>query len=323
MQPNLKIWPGYINPEKDELFSSWFIRLCLEHRIKSHSFSNFYFGGQTIWNRDIDKMFPDSIVDNILKHTCLCYDDVKKLFIEAFKDIVFNDESPAYTLGILNLGINHRKRKQNGLLCCPSCLSNDIVYFKKKWRLFFSLVCSDCKCLLIDSCPKCNEPIAFHRLENGNKKDILKMPLNVCWNCFYDLRKSIKKVPKNSLLLEYQRYIDDTIEKGYNDLTQYSFLYFSVLNLLATRLFTSTEKLNRVKRVVENYFNYSIKSERKSMFHNLEDRKIALIHSYLILKNWPYNFRQIFSNTNVRYSDFKRDVSVIPFWFEKELKNLH
>ncbi|MFK7114666.1 TniQ family protein [Flavobacterium oreochromis] len=316
-----KIWPGYIPPEKNELFTSWLIRISKENLIKSHTFSNFYLERHTVWNRDIDKLFPDLITNKLLENTLLNYNEIKKLFLESYRDIIFNDRDlNSYTPGILNLGINHRKRKQFGLLCCPSCLNKEIPYFKKEWRLFFSIACVQCRCLLLDRCSKCEKPIAFHRLENGYKNDILKYPLYLCWNCFHDYREDIVYISKNSNVYKYQSYIDNTIKNEYNDLTQYSFLYFKVLHHLSNRLMCAGKTTSRIKLVVEKHLRYEYKDNQYEQ--NLSTRREILLISYSILNKFPNEFLKVFKNTNVRFSDLYKDIDCLPFWFEKEARNI-
>lgn len=319
---NKKIWPVYVNPEKNELFSSWLIRISKENLLKSHTFSKFYFNDFPIWNRDIDKLYPHIIVSKILENTMLSSIEIEELFLESYRGVIFNDrEFTSYTPGILNIGINHRIRKLYGLLCCPSCLDNEVSYFKKEWRLFFSIACLKCNCLLIDRCQKCCKPISFHRLENGYKNDILKYPLYLCWNCLHDYREDKVPIPSNSNIKRYQNYIDYTINTKSNDLTPYSFLFFKILHLLSTKLLTSGKTTNRIKLTVEDFFNYSITTHNKINF-SLEERKEALLISYSILENWPCQFQNIFKNSNVRRTDFTRDIKDTPYWFEKEILNL-
>lgn len=295
------------------------MRLSFEHKVKSHSFSNYFFDKQPIWNRDIDKLCPDNVINKVLNHTNLSHKNVNDLFLDSYRDIIFNEGSLNNFKGsILNLGINHRKRKGYGLLCCPSCLSESVVYFRKEWRLFFSLICYKCQCLLIDRCQNCGKPIAFHRLENGYKNNILKHQLYHCWNCLFDLRESVIKIKEDSLLMEYQFYIDKTIINGYNDLTNYSFQYFSLLYHISTELLSSN-KINRIKVTTEKYFNYTIQTENK-IYYDLSERRSVLIYSYLILKDWPNNFYKIFLDSNVRYTDFSKDINNLPYWFYDVLK---
>ncbi|UTD15415.1 hypothetical protein HER15_08025 [Tenacibaculum mesophilum] len=314
-----KRFPIYVRPEKNELFSSWLMRISAEIKIKTFTFSKFYFPSQPIWNRDVDRMFPKKIVDSLLLYSNLKLCEIFNMFLISYKEIVFNDyRIHGYTPGILNLGINHRKRNGYGTLCCPGCLSKDIIYYRKEWRLFFSLVCVDCKCKLIDRCPNCKSPISFHRLEVGSS-NLLKTPLFLCWNCKLNLSIVKVKVRKNSPEYKYQTYINDTILKGYNDVTNYSFSYFYVLQLLSGLLTTSSLQWNRVKKIVEKYYSVSFSSQ-VDIRNNMEERRKSLLYSFKILNNWPTNFHKIFTKSNVRISDFNKD-TIIPFWFEKELRN--
>jgi len=246
------------------------------------------------------------------------------MFLGSYQDIVFNGKLlSSYTPGILNLGINHRKRTRFGQLACPSCLSKDIPFYRKEWRLFFSTGCSKCQCYLIDKCEKCLSPIAFHRLENGYKETILEQPLYVCFNCQYDLRKSTRFYKKDSLIDTYQRTIDNTINKGYNHIDQYSFSYFLVLLNLMRLLTTSSKKWNRVKLAVEFFFEVKLKTRKElNPIDELEDRRIKLTICHQLLDDWPVTFTNVFKQSNVRLSDFTREC-FLPFWFVKVIKNFN
>ncbi len=319
-----KILPGFIPPLEDELFSSWFVRLSHSHRVKTYTFSKFYFDNTPIWNRDIDKLFPKIIIERLKEYTVLNYEEIRDMFLVSYRDIIFNNESlNSFTSGILNIGVYHRKRIRFGLLCCPSCLKEEVPYFRKQWRISFSFGCSKCNCNLIDKCPCCGSAIVFHRLETGDKEHILKYPLYLCWFCKHDLRKSVELYASNSELAKYQKYIDDTIHNGYNNITSYSFTFFSTLYHLKNKLLTSSKQWNRIKTAVENYFKIQIsKKTDKKTYLPFEQRKEGYLLAFKILSKWPENFKKVFQGSNVRYSDFSKDFDNMPFWFVKEIKKL-
>jgi hypothetical protein len=158
---NSKVLPGYIPPEKEELLSSWIFRLSQSHKIKPFSFTKFYFKETAFWNRDVDKFIYGTVIEQLTKITPLSKNDILNLHLISYKDIVFNTPLVvSYTRGITNLGIYHRKRKNNGLLACPKCLRKK-YYYKKSWRLLTSLICTECKCHLIDHCPNCKAQLYF------------------------------------------------------------------------------------------------------------------------------------------------------------------
>ncbi|KAF2082004.1 TniQ family protein [Flavobacterium sharifuzzamanii] len=313
------IWPGYIAPEKNEIFSSWFIRLCCEHKIKSHSFSKYYLNNIPIWNRDIDLYCPEFLVQKIKEHTILSDIQIRDLFLNSYQDLLFNkNKDRLFTIN--QLGVIHRKRKLNGLRYCPGCLGEEKIFFRKNWRLSTSLICTKCKLMLLDCCPTCRSPICFYRLETGNKSSLLEFPLNKCWNCKTNLHLEHFKIPANNLLLEYQTYIDNTLNNGYNDKTQYSFQYFYMLISLQKKIITKSHGWSRIKNAAISefgsiFYNIDFESKDLSLLTN------SLLASYLILQKSPLSFSTFCADYNLRSSDFTKDLDNIPFWFIKTFRN--
>lgn len=313
------IWPGYIPPEKDEIFSSWFVRLCSEHKIKSHSFSKYYFNNTPIWNRDIDLYCPPLIIKKIKAFTFLSDPQIRNLFLSSYHGLLFN-ENKDRLLTINPLGIIHRKRKLNGLRYCPGCVDDEKVFFRKSWRLSTSLICTNCNLMLLDSCPTCKSPICFYRLETGYKNSLLEFPLNKCWNCKNNLHINHSKIPADDSFSQYQRYIDDTINNGYNDKTQYSFQYFYMLISLQKKIITKSTGWSRIKNAAITEF--------ESIFYNVDfdDKNLCLLRnsllaSYLILQKSPTTFKTFCTDYNLRLSDFTKDLDSVPFWFIKTFRD--
>lgn len=318
----MKIWPGYIQPLQDELFSSWFMRLCYEHRIKSSSFSKIYLNDTAIWNRDIDQCYPESLIETIHSHTPLSVDEIKNLFLRSYQGFLFEMAGiTGYYSGINKLGIYHRTRFGFGLLYCPSCLNERISYYKKPWRLITSIVCTKCKCYLRNKCPHCSKTICFHRLENGEKELILQYPLYLCWHCKGDLREREVYYDKRDIVDEYQNYLDKTIELGYNDHTNYSFTYIRMLLYLATQLNTCSKNLNRIKLGAEERFGTKFFTNVHPKTNwSLENLGITLPVAYSLLKDWPESFISFCKEYHIRRSDFSMRMPNLPFWFERVFK---
>lgn len=312
--PN-NIWPAYIPPFENEIFSSWFMRLCKSHDIKSHSFAKFYFENESIWNRDIDLYPSENLLSQIVNYTPMTIDNVREMFLQSYKDIVYNITS---TGSINTLGIFHRKRKKFGMLFCPGCLSEENKYYRKNWRLVTSIVCTKCNLYLQDRCPNCQFPVCFHRLETGYKSSILNFSLDICFNCKKSICQKFTSATNESLL--YQNYIDKTISIGFNDKTAYSFTYFQILYLFQTRMYTQSKSWSRIKNAIENEF--SLNSQTKfffSDFNNLNQRKESLYISYYLLEFWPTRFIDFYIKYGLNYSEFTKDKH-LPFWFTDVLK---
>lgn len=310
-----KIWPAYIPPFEDEIFSSWFMRICQSHEIKSHSFSKFYFNNYNIWNRDIDLYGSNDLIYEIEKNTPLSFQDIKNTFLHSYEDIIYN----CNPTGLINtLGIVHRKRKNFGMLFCPGCLSKENKFYRKSWRLTTSIVCTSCCINLEDRCPYCKNPICFHRLETGYKKSILIDSLDTCFFC----KKSICEnfTPAEPIFLTYQGYINNTISQSYNDKTQYSFTYFQILSLFLTRIYTNSKSWSRIKKAIETEFcNFIPANLTFNNINSLEQRRISLYISYLLLESWPDKFIDFYVRYNLNVSEFTKDKN-LPFWFTDILK---
>ncbi|NMM50316.1 TniQ family protein [Marinigracilibium pacificum] len=321
--PN-RIWPGFIPPEENELFSSWLMRLAKEHHTKTYTFSKFYFGNMPIWNRDIDSLTSKPIIDQILKHTVLTINQVKKMFLSSYNEkLCYYFNANGYSPGILNLGLYHRKRINKGLVCCPNCLRQNIPYYRKEWRLVTSIICLKCKCHLIDHCPECGAGIAFHRLESGYKEDVLRYPLNSCWQCKSSLCEDITWV-KSEDLIKYQTFFNQTIEFGYNKYCSYSFLYFPIYLSLVQKLFSSSSIFKKYQDAIGYEMNEELCLEKGINVHNstLEQRLPALIGVYRIMDNWPNNFIIFRKKYQIGRCYLTKDINLsccvnaIPYWYE-------
>lgn len=268
-----------------------------------------------IWNRDIDQYCPNGIKSAILQNSLLSKEEVDNLFLSSLNGYLFNDSQS--TNAILDLGIFHRKRLKFGMLFCPGCFTKEVKYFRKNWRLSSSIACVDCNLKLCDCCPNCLNPVTFHRLENGYKIVIPEKEMSICSYCFTDLAKT-KKIKADEKIIVYQRFINDTLRNGFNDITQYSFTYFEVLHTLERMLYTKSIKWNKVKISVEKKHNVVFKEEG---FKRLAEREKSLLACYEILENWPYSFINFINENNFTFTDFVRDKKdKLPSWFTNIIK---
>ncbi|RTZ50404.1 hypothetical protein EJ377_11500 [Chryseobacterium arthrosphaerae] len=321
---NSKVLPGYIPPEKDELLSSWIFRLSQSHKIKPFSFTKFYFKETAFWNRDVDKFIYGTVIDQLTKITPLSKNDILNLHLISYKDIVFNTPLVvSHTRGITNLGIYHRKRKNYGLLACPKCLRKK-YYYKKSWRLLTSLICTECKCHLIDHCPNCNSPIVFQRLDIGDKNNHKNIPIYLCWLCNFDLRTEFEAVAVDSLIYDYQNYINECITNGYCIHTQYSFLYIQILLNILGKSKTNSSKWTRVRNAFMSEFNL-IDEEFfcKSLDTSIQFRRKVIPLIYFLLSNIPERFVPFCKKYSLRYSDFAKDNESVPFWFYRNFREYY
>lgn len=312
LSKNHTLWPCYVQPMQDELFSSWYMRLCRSHLTKSHSFSKYFFECAPIWNRDIDQIPKTIIVEKLLKHTVMDSTQINALFLSSYEGILFECHHNSHPM-INSIGIFHRKRKGYGMLYCPGCFESGRLYYKKQWRLKASITCTSCGLRLQDRCTNCDSPVCFHRLETGRKKSYMKDSMSICYSCGRDLRSDKAFVYAENDELDFQNYADLTISKGYNEHCAYSFHYFEVLTTLQKHILTTSRLWNRIRDGVKKQYCKDIFS-KKYLPVSLEQNRESLLIAHDLLKSWPENFYAFCISSNIRYSDFAKDMSAPPFF---------
>jgi hypothetical protein len=312
-----RIFPYFIKPYKEELFSSWLCRLSINHKIKPQSFVLNYFGREVpIWNRDIDLFPPNKLISFIEQHVPIEKKQINDLFLNSYESFAFEKigVKAAYTMNVLPLGINHRKRKRFGLQFCPKCLRSNDPYYKKSWRLLTSILCIECNEYLKDRCPKCDSPIAFHRVNISDNTSIMKFKeINYCSICSYNLSLAYSENTPTSLEINYQKYINKTISDGFNFHSNYSFSYINVLLHLSQKLRSGSKK-NRFRKAIINssFKSFSVINGEIRYWDILERIKtLPVIYSILNDQN---NLKNILEFNNVGRSYLDQE-NTLPYWF--------
>ncbi|MCT4152796.1 TniQ family protein [Elizabethkingia anophelis] len=307
-----EIFPVYIPPYADELFSSWYCRLAIKHRVKPLTLvkNNFDYNAP-VFNRDIDNLSPQYLLDFLYLHTPLNKERIKKLFLSSYSGSYCSDDSENRN-NILALGINHRDRKRFGMMCCPKCLRRE-SYYKKEWRLFTSILCSKCNSYLIDRCPECHKPISYHRIYNSGNQSVLdyELPFTLCWYCKTDLAEVDVEKP-GDLELRYQRFINKTLLKGCNEYSNYSFSFIRGLIILC-RAGRSRKFKQRFSRLLNSVYNVELTPvEKKINLWNLEERIATLPYIFRFVED-AKDLRDEISYFNISRSYLGQD-TVIDYW---------
>lgn len=311
------IWAHYIPPYQDELFTSWIFRLSQAHRVKSHSFAKYYFGKEQLWNRDIDNSASDYLKKVIVENSPLSKQSVENLFLTSYETTLFEKKNlNGNTLGILPLGIFHRKRKNNSLLYCPGCIGKN-PYYKKTWRLSISYICTDCKILLKDCCESCGNGISFHRLEQGNKHKIQSQPLDTCSFCAVSLSSNLEHANSSQVIL--QEKINSILRNGYSEEFQYSFSYFKVLHIVLLLISRRHSIWGRLRNACEIEFGPLSLEYGNWYFWSIANRRNLFETAFKIMED-PSFFQFLIQKHDLRLSEFNR-FDILPYSFEKIFKS--
>lgn len=234
------VLPVRLAPLPDEILSSWLVRLAMAHGLKLHTFCVHLFGSRAIWNRDIDKLAGERVIQVLAARTRTSIDRVRETTLVAYRDTLF-EKYKLYGAAawILPIGVYHRKRTLFGLQYCPQCLAEDSEpYFRRRWRLAFVCICEKHQTSLRDCCPCCEAPVNFHRSELGDHRKIVADSLTLCHNCKYDLAKPLEgqdsqSFPVTEMEADFTNKLLQSLIDGFirvsENVSVYSHSYFAVL----------------------------------------------------------------------------------------------
>jgi len=321
----LAIWPLFVNPQTDELLSSWLTRVAHSHHQKIYTFYRSGFKDKSrIWNIDIDRTERIDLLELISKWSNTSLKDVQACTLNSLEGRLFLKKNIyGYTRWILPLGIYHSKRKRPGLMYCPSCLNKDEApYYRKKWRLALSVVCPDCHIWLKDRCAYCGQIVCFTRHELGKKNIMPNGPISMCFNCGHDLR-NVKCEPADDFILEKQRLLYQYIDKGHTDYINYSHLYFDALYQLLKVLNSDRKKSIPLQIAISSELNIKYGYINNFSTENFEYKEVfergkLLRMALSLLENWPERFIGYCKDTKTSPSLLFKDAKssdLIPFWY--------
>ena len=161
-------WPMPVWPLLDELATSWILRCAAAHGEIPHSFTTATWGRRQVWNRDADRSLTSADLAILASQMGIDGQAARNTNLDSLVELIggWPRESPARSVipGLMVAGIYHRKRRRHGLQFCPECLMTDREpYFRRRWRLAVSIVCTRHGCELADACPACDSPVMPHR----------------------------------------------------------------------------------------------------------------------------------------------------------------
>lgn len=184
------------SPQKNELLSSWLVRIARLHDTKTTSFTNMHFKEypkNIIWQRDLDIWCPETLITRLSQKSHLSKEQIFKMTLRSYEGKLREHiHGKTRTHFIQSLGNYCHIKRNGGLRFCPECLKEDkIPYFRKEWRLSFYTACTKHQCFLHNRCPTCNSPLTISKSYNEND-------FTFCYKCGTDL-KQIKTYGINEL----------------------------------------------------------------------------------------------------------------------------
>ncbi len=192
------LWPIRYKPHPDELLSSWLVRLARGHGLRVQTFCNLIFGNRLqVWNRDIDRLGPDWIVDVLSERTGTPIDVARGTTLRSYEGWLYPAFKASGSLQwVTSLQVFHRTRQGFGMQYCPQCLLEDRdPYFRKVWRVAFITTCPKHQCMLKDRCVECGAGVVFHRGDMGRSDGHHRESISNCYACGASLsRRSVEAI---------------------------------------------------------------------------------------------------------------------------------
>jgi hypothetical protein len=168
-------------PEKDELLSSWMVRVALAHDTMPWSFYNMHFPEykNIIFSRDLDVWAPHELVYKLSQKSGYEIEELYNLTLRSLIGTVLPNFNPSCMNKYFSyIKVRGRSNRLYGQKFCFECLKDDKTpYFRKEWRLKSVYVCKKHNLPLRDRCPKCGIPISFYKVTK------LGIGFTQCWKC--------------------------------------------------------------------------------------------------------------------------------------------
>tara|TARA_R110002050_G_scaffold56_1_gene404 strand:- start:829 stop:1911 length:1083 start_codon:yes stop_codon:yes gene_type:complete len=270
--------------------------------------------------KDLDFYDNQEFFDLLAMKSILTKEELHKMSLRSQEGYLFINQSlypPQQIRRLID------KRTHFGLMYCPKCLETDeIPYWRKKWRYFFYTACPKHKIFLTDRCWHCYKPIKLLKMELTNK-------IKFCSNCGADLglTDTHQDNTPDDYGLESIRWFEEGLERGYfeiNGQKVWSVMFFHIF----CRLYYL---LDRKQDLVLK--NFSKLDEYKSICKKLEvynSKKASAIYKtfyvnsmiYHLFQNFPFNFLDFIELNHLTYREFTHGLKYIPFWYELMLKEL-
>lgn len=317
------LWPIHFKPLPDELLSSWLVRLAHAHGLKIQTFCTLTFSSKMqIFNRDIDRLAPDWLLNELSDRTGTSNQEVFKTTLRSYKGWIFPHMRTSGTLQwMTSLKLHHRKFKGNGLQFCPQCLENDSEpYFRKRWRVAFNTICPQHNCMLHDRCQSCGSAIAFHRIDTGIKNFMSDDSLRKCHQCGFDLGLTqTQDIIAYSDEIRHWLYTQSTLltrisKRGYRRKMD----LLTVMHQL-TMLLTSRHKSVQLHEFICDQLHIP-ESKFTGGMGAIETKPTSDRHHLIQLAGWLMSNLELRLNLSwrskaVRYNHLKKDFEGAPNWY--------
>lgn len=242
--------PVPLKPLENELFSSWFVRVARANGLRCHQLARILTGrGRQLFIGDIDRGIWKEPIFRLADLIGVSRNSAEATLLSSYEPFLWTENKRRGVWPfILPMSTKDHGERRHGLQYCPLCLASDTVpYFRKHWRLAFTVACEVHGVYLKDCCPSCNAPICIERgdIKHSRFQDI--PTIGQCARCKCSLSETTTVIIPIELL-DRQKLILVALHRGWVNISGrviYSHLYFHGIRMLLSFLDDSrySEKL--------------------------------------------------------------------------------
>lgn len=326
-----QLWLYRCKPQDDELFSSWLVRLAWGLAVKLQ-----YLCVQVLRQRpgflagDLDRAPSLDVLNRLVDGTGVSLARAQMTGLSGYEGGLWAEYVEKGPLKwVLPIGRLGRRRVGHGLQYCSACLQEDQVpYFRRHWRLAFSVVCVKHGIPLRDACPFCGGAVQFHVQDFGLRLLPFECRITYCASCGKDLRDvpHVGGEPVSEPLIRLQKSLMSALAVGYSSQLPgggvYAFNHFEGLRYLMRTLASA----GRGARLREYFLKeraqlLSGNGRRQVIEHlRLADRLVLLDVCAKILMEWPHALVDSCKASRVSSSYIIRYDVALPYWLYGELR---
>lgn len=326
-----QLWLYRCKPQDDELFSSWLVRLAWGLAVKLQ-----YLCVQVLKQQpgflatDLDRAPSPEVLSRLVDGTGVSPERARMTGLSAYEGLLwaqFVEKGPLQW--VLPIGRLGRRRVGHGLQYCNACLQEDPVpYFRRHWRLAFSVVCVKHGIPLRDACPFCGGAIQFHVQDFGRRLLPFECRITRCASCWRDLRDAPRTSNESvsEPLLALQRCLMNALAKGHSSRlpggSVYAFSHFEGLRYLMRTLASAGRGARLRDHFLQGNGQLQLGNGRGHVIEQLRlaDRLVLLDVCAKILTEWPRAFVDACKASKVSSSYIIRYGTSLPYWLYGELR---
>lgn len=280
-------------PLRDEIFSSWFVRLAHANGEKAQSLAFRIFGRECHFigwgDLSLDRGQNIEAVEALARITRTAAHLVADATLCAYVGYLWDEIAARGAQRWVMPVVDRRHlRSGYGLQACAECLRNDATpYYRRSWRLSLQVLCPYHERLLMDHCPECYAPLVIHRGDVGVFTPSSASSVRWCCRCGTDLAEAAKSENISPDFVEFQALLLRALERGWINVGGrmiHSVLFFEGLRMLLAFLDAPIWS-SAVRRVLECH-GILFTGTRVTRYGGIDVQRTDARYSLLVASSW-------------------------------------